>query len=124
PAGAGPPSVELPAGSLVLDGAELTGVKLSQRRYVEALLLEPGLGAWGLTAGDGSARDDDGEVNGVILVRFEQMEQLHDSCSAPRHLSTDGILVIIDALTLEPAVGLVDVSSATQATSVRKGRLP
>ncbi len=123
PAGAGPPPVEIPAGSLVLEGTKVTGVQLSQRRYVEALLVEPGLGAWGLTAGDGSIRDGDGEVNGVILVRFEQMEQLHGSGSAPQHASSSGMLIVIDALTLEPTVGLVDVSSATQASSERKGRL-
>ncbi len=104
PSGPGPPPVEIAPSSLVPEGTDPTGVLLTQRRSVEVLLVEPGLGIWRLTAGDGAMNDSDGVVNGELLLSFGQMRQLFDSGPAPQRASGSASLVVIDALTLAPAV--------------------
>lgn len=104
PSGTGPPPAEIAPSTLVPDTATATGVLLTQRRSVEALLVEPGLGIWGLTAGDGGSNDSDGVVNGELVLSFGQMRQLFESGQAPQQVSGSASLVVIDVLTLAPAV--------------------
>ena len=89
---------------LVWDGPSAVGAVHRKCRYLETLLVQPGAGGgggvWGLTAGDGPPHDGDGVANGEIRIDFSSMHPLHGSAEAPQ-AGNGGVVVIIDALTLE-----------------------
>ncbi len=67
-----------------------------ERRFLYAVLVRPGTGAWMLRAGDGGASDDDGEPDGTLRARLASFKGLGDSPQAPptRVVARDLLLVI------------------------------
>lgn len=75
--------------------AALNGLDLD-RRFVYAVLIRPGAGAWVLRAGDGGASDDDGEPDGTLRARLASFKGLGAAAQAPptRVVARDLLLVI------------------------------
>ena len=71
------------------------------RGFVEGLVVRPGTGAWGFTAGDGGQHDVDGIVNGRVEVDPRQMWAIGNAPAAPDHLVAHDTLVIIDPNTMQ-----------------------
>ncbi len=89
------------------EDAGAAGMVLPRCNSAEVLLVEPGLGAWGLATGDGTRSDADGELDGLIHLGFQQMQPLFDSGAAAGHVSNGSVIVVIEALSLDVAVGQV-----------------
>lgn len=66
------------------------------RSMVEGVLVRPGGGAWAFTVGDGTANDADGEVNGHVECRIDQMRPLGASGAPPASFLPSDTLIVID----------------------------
>ena len=110
--------IPLSVDDLVRDQGDLVGVLQQQRSYIEVLLFHPGSGAWGVTTGDGTSTDADGEHNGSITVQLSAMQPLYDSGAAPRVLVNGGILMIIDPRRME--FGVTRVTGGGQTTAAQQ----
>jgi hypothetical protein len=71
---------------------------------VELLLVRPGIGAWGLTVGDGGASDGDGDRNGAIRLALAALRPVLLAPAAPSAVLPGDALVVIDTQTLQFAV--------------------
>ena len=69
-----------------------------RRDYLEVLVVRPGEGAWTLSASEGGANDDDGNLNSVLRARLASMQRLHGADTAPRPpvIVPKDLLVVID----------------------------
>ncbi|MES1243844.1 MAG: hypothetical protein ABUT39_19720 [Acidobacteriota bacterium] len=89
---------ELPARAIP---AALNGLDLD-RRFIYALLVRPGAGAWVLRAGDGSALDEDGAPDGTLRARLASFTGLGPSpLPSPTHVSARDLLLVIDPNRME-----------------------
>jgi hypothetical protein len=76
--------------------AALNGLDLD-RRFLYAILIRPGAGAWMLRAGDGGASDDDGEPDGTLRARLASFKGLGASPQAPpTRVAARDLLLVID----------------------------
>lgn len=81
--------------------AALNGLDLD-RRFIYALLVRPGAGAWVLRAGDGGALDEDGTADGTLRARLASFTGLGPSPLAPpTHVSARDLLLVIDPNRME-----------------------
>lgn len=76
--------------------AALNGLDL-ERRFLYAVLVRPGAGAWMLRAGDGGALDEDGAADGTLRARLASFTGLGSSpLPPPTHVSARDLLLVID----------------------------
>lgn len=76
--------------------AALNGLDL-ERRFLYAVLVRPGAGAWMLRAGDGGALDEDGAADGTLRARLASFTGLGPSpLPPPTHVSARDLLLVID----------------------------
>lgn len=71
---------------------------------LELLLVRPGVGAWGLTVGDGGASDGDGDRNGAIRVALAALRPVRLAPATPPALHPGDTVVVVDTQTLQFAV--------------------
>jgi hypothetical protein len=72
------------------------------RTYADVLLVRPEKGAWRLTAGDGSAQDDDGAADGKIAVALDQMKPVTaGGAEPPARFEARDVVILIDPNRLE-----------------------
>jgi hypothetical protein len=74
------------------------------RTLVEGVLVRPGGGAWGFTAGDGAAGDADGQVNGRVECQTDQMRPIGASGPPPGWLLPSDIIIVIDPVLMDVTV--------------------
>ena len=68
-----------------------------ERRFVYAVLVRPGVGAWMLRAGDGGASDEDGEADGTLRATLSRFTGLGPSpLPPPTRVSARDLLLVID----------------------------
>lgn len=86
------------AGPAVRWGAAGAGQTVEvDRSWVEGLLVQPGLGAWHFTAGDGGQGDTDGAADGVTRVALDEVAAADPALpAAPAALRTGDLLFVID----------------------------
>lgn len=76
--------------------AALNGLDLD-RRFLYAVLIRPGAGAWMLRAGDGGASDDDGEPDGTLRARLASFRGIGETpLSPPTRITARDLLLVID----------------------------
>jgi hypothetical protein len=120
-------AVDLASGALAVgapEGAEVRQVPLAgdalvattdgaveairhPHRLVELLLVRPGVGAWGLRAGDGGTEDFDGAVDDAVTLLLERLEGVGDGPAFPGELLAGDVLVLLDPDRLEVATTTV-----------------
>ncbi len=71
------------------------------RGFLEALLVKPHVGAWVMSAGDGSRVDADGQVDGRVSIDPSQMQPLGQSPPAPHVVTPGDTLILIDPYAME-----------------------
>jgi hypothetical protein len=96
--------LELDTTRAIIDSGQLLGLTIPKRRYLEVMAVDPGLGTWGLTTGDGTVGDADGTANGEIRIEPVAMTALHTSPQAPEALAGSSLIIVIDACNLEVGV--------------------
>lgn len=72
-----------------------------QRGFVEVFFARPGVGAWSITAYDGSKVDADGELNGRFSMPIDRMVAIGQSGPTPDHVRGQDIVVVFDTASLE-----------------------
>jgi hypothetical protein len=73
-----------------------------EKRYLQLLLVRPGVGAWSGTVGDGGTTDLDGEGDGRLVYALDLLEPLAESAVLqPAVLKPSDIFVSIDIDSLE-----------------------
>jgi hypothetical protein len=84
----------------------LTTIKNDPARFrspgemLEVLVVQPGVGAWGWSGGDGGSTDTELSP-GVIGFRFENLRPIGGSPPSPRTLPAGATVVVIDSITLD-----------------------
>jgi hypothetical protein len=72
------------------------------RRFVYAVLVRPGVGAWKLRVGDGGASDEDGQADGTLRASLARLEGIGSSpLPPPAHVSPRDLLLVIDPNSME-----------------------
>jgi hypothetical protein len=74
------------------------------RGYLDFLFVRPGKGAWVLDVFQGTARDDDGVVDGNLRLRVGSMKPLLGKESPPPHATKKDVLAAIDPHTLDAVI--------------------
>jgi hypothetical protein len=74
------------------------------RGYLDFLFVRPGKGAWVLDVVQGTARDDDGVVDGNLRLRIGSMKPLLGKESPPPHATKKDVLAAIDPHTLDAVI--------------------
>jgi len=74
------------------------------RGYLDFLFVRPGKGAWVLDILQGTARDDDGVIDGNLRLRIGSMKPLLGKDSPPPHATKKDVLAIIDPRDLSAVV--------------------
>jgi hypothetical protein len=74
------------------------------RTFAEVLLVRPGAGAWQLTVGDGSERDDDGAADGKLAAALDRMTPVAGTDPPPTRFDPKDVVVLIDPNRLELTV--------------------
>jgi len=64
-----------------------------EQDYVELLLVRPGVGAWVLSTGDGTATDEGPSGDGLVLSAVTSMEPVGRSGAPPEEYEKDDLLV-------------------------------
>jgi hypothetical protein len=68
-----------------------------ERRFLYAVLVRPGVGAWMLRAGDGGPQDEDGEPDGTLRATLASFTGLGPTpLPPPTHVSARDLLLVID----------------------------
>jgi hypothetical protein len=100
PAGASPTSLDLPAGAWRGNQAHVN----VGRRYLETLVVRPGVGAWALSLAEGGSNDGDGLNNGVSRLRLDRMAKLIGEEEGPSSAMAKDLIVMVDPQTLDTFV--------------------
>jgi hypothetical protein len=73
-----------------------------ERRFVYAVLVRPGVGAWKLRVGDGGASDEDGQADGTLRASLARLEGIGPSpLPPPARVSPRDLLLVIDPNSME-----------------------
>ncbi len=109
--------IDLTTEDLVYESSVLVGVSQENVRYLEALLAQSGSGIWRQTSGDGSPNDDDGQVNGKIVIRFESMKAGEGTPEGelPETPIIGDVVAVVDALELKIGVHIIGGKAASTA---------
>jgi hypothetical protein len=76
--------------------------RLSDRgRYVELLLVRPGVGAWWLSAADASPADLSPPSNGLTVVAIDAMAPVAGGPEAPEEVRAGDVLVRVAPRSME-----------------------
>jgi hypothetical protein len=102
---AGPPGYPLneipfPAGGVRPVGGFVRQLRNS-RGVAEILVVRPGVGAWGLSVGDGGEGDEDGANDGVVLADLWDAYAIGTGPPVPEQLSPKDVLVMVDPQQME-----------------------
>ncbi len=95
PAGAGVREVEFPGESVRRGPRGGLEVLENRRQYLEILLVRPGVGAWGVSVGDGGASDSDHTPDGTIRAVLGSMRPLATSDIAPGEFRAGDVVVVV-----------------------------
>jgi hypothetical protein len=74
------------------------------RSLVEVVLARPGGGVWTATVGDGTPSDADGQVNGRVECRINQMRPIGTSGPPPDTLLPSDTVLVIDPARMTSAI--------------------
>ena len=77
------------------------GTLQDERFQSELLVVRPGLGAWTISTGDGSATDEDGAADGATETALDRMTALESSSRPPEDFAEGDVLLLVDARSLE-----------------------
>ena len=66
------------------------------RTFIQAVLVRPGVGAWGARVRDGRSSDPDAMRNRFVRVHLNRMWPLGDSPPAPQAMEAGDVLLIVD----------------------------
>ena len=91
----------LPLNALLASGGGPLNRLHSRHEFVEVLWVRPGIGAWGISAGDGGTHDADGAPDGHVSVAPEQMEPIGAFKAPPNHFLPTDTFILIDPDTME-----------------------
>ena len=80
--------------------------------FAEFLLVEPGKGAWALTAGDGGQSDADGKQDGTVTADLSDVVTITGN-TKPSKFNTGDVLIVVDANTLNTATLSLTTASLT-----------
>jgi hypothetical protein len=97
PAGSFPTALALAAGEWRGNQAHVD----VRRRYLEALVVRPGVGAWALRLTEGGSNDGDGLNNGLTRLRLDRMDKVIGEEKGPSFVIPKDLVVIVDPLTLD-----------------------
>ena len=75
-------------------------------RWVEVLVVRPGVGAWTLRSADGGSNDADAVSDEKIRLRLDRMERLLGGDRGPDHALPKDIIVLVDPQTLNTFVSV------------------
>ena len=108
-AAAGPEGYPLqrvdPPGLAARRGAEEADWVEDTRGYVELMVVRPGVGAWGLAAGDGGSSDGDGAADGRLTVPLDRLRGTGlDATAAPERFDPRDLIFVIDPNEMDFAV--------------------
>ena len=101
PSGAAPRVMAMPRVPQWRDGSEIVDFN---RGYLDFLFVRPGKGAWVLDVFQGTARDDDGKIDGNLRLRIASMKPLLGNDSPPPHATKKDVLAIIDPRDLDAVI--------------------
>jgi len=83
------------------DAPEAAHVLQDQRQAIEVMVVRPGEGVWGYSAGDGGAGDDDGQQDGSIRAAFAAFRPVAGGATPPNGPRAGDVIVAIDPERLE-----------------------
>jgi len=72
-----------------------------RRDFLEVLVVRPGVGAWGISSGDGGESDADAQPDGRVQVLLGLTHPIGDSAGAPSSFQRGDVIVVFDPNTLE-----------------------
>jgi hypothetical protein len=68
-----------------------------ERRYLDLVLVRPGVGVWGQILGDGNKFDEDGTGDGKVVGNVERSISIGDKVPAPKKFDKGDIVLLIDS---------------------------
>lgn len=75
------------------------------RSYAEVMVVRPGEGAWGLTVGDGSEADEDGQADGRIAAALDRLRPVAaEGANPPQRFDPKDVVILIDPNQMELTV--------------------
>jgi len=75
------------------------------RGYAEVMVVRPGEGAWGLTVGDGSEADEDGQADGRVAAALDRMRPVAaEGANPPQRFDPKDVVILIDPNRMELTV--------------------
>jgi hypothetical protein len=80
------------------------------RPLIEVLVARPKVGAWGITAGDGTADDADGATDGHTRISFASMKPLKLGRPAVAGVQPGDAVIVVDPYTMEVYAGTVELA--------------
>lgn len=81
-------------------GATLRFIE-AERSFVEVLLVRAGVGAWGLSAGDGGAGDGDGTPDRGVQAVLADFTPIGASPAVPEHLAPGDLVLVLDPMRMD-----------------------
>jgi len=75
---------------------------------VAVMVVRPGVGVWRTQVSDGGPSDADGTPNGKILLSTESLARDNDSIPPPAEFLSGDTVVVIEMLTREVTMGVLD----------------
>jgi len=101
PEGAEARPVDWPGNSVVRGPRGALQILQARREFLEVLLVRPGVGAWGLSLGDGGASDADARSDGTIQADLARMKAVKSDTPPPAEFLPGDVAVVIDPTTME-----------------------
>lgn len=111
PEGSHAREIALPLHALQNGSGERLSRLEDDRRYVELLLVRPGVGAWWLGTGDGTVQDESPSSDGITLTALSSLKVLGDSGPAPEEFLRNDLLFRVAPQEMEYYVARIVLGS-------------